>query len=79
MGWTSLKNIPEKYQKTFRKKGYTPKQKRAWLKTFNSAYKQYPGEEGKAFATAWSVANKIKESLGPDIWIPFKEWIKSHQ
>lgn len=32
----------------------------AWRKAFNSAYSQY-GSEDKAFATAWSTVNKMKE------------------
>lgn len=33
----------------------------AFLKAFNAAYKQYDGDEEKAFATAWSVVNKMKK------------------
>ncbi len=72
MPWASVSRVPKKYQKTFRKKGYTAKQKRAWLKIFNSAMDQYK-DEGKAFATAWSKADAIKESF--DSKETFKNWL----
>ena len=39
-------------------KKYSKKAQKAWVEAFNSAYKQYD-DEGKAFATAYSVANEI--------------------
>lgn len=42
--------------------GLTDKQKRQWCKVFNSAYKQYDGDEAKAHASAWSAVNKEKKS-----------------
>lgn len=44
----SVKELPDKLQEAF-------------LKAFNAAYKQYDGDEEKAFATAWSVVNKMKK------------------
>jgi cation transport regulator len=33
-----------------------------WMAAFNAAYKQYDGDEQKAFAVAWAAANKHKEA-----------------
>jgi len=37
----------------------------AWVKAFNAAFKQYDGDEGKAFAVAWAAVNRMRE-LHPD-------------
>lgn len=68
MPWLNVSQIPKKYKKTFRNKGYSEKQKRAWLKAFNSAIDSGKGE-GYAFATAWSVANDLDECYS------FREWL----
>lgn len=39
-------------------KKYSKKAQDAWVKAFNNAFKQYK-DEGKSYATAYSVANKI--------------------
>lgn len=44
---------------------YSKRAQEAWVKAFNSAYEQYK-DESRAFATAYSVANKIDS---------FKEWL----
>jgi len=32
-----------------------------WMSAFNAAFKQYDGDEQKAFAVAWAAANKHKK------------------
>ena len=48
---------------------YNPHQKEAFLKAFNSAYKQYGGDESRAFAVAHHAAKqtgkKEKNNPGP--------------
>ena len=36
-----------------------------WMSAFNAAFKQYDGDESKAFAVAWSAANKHKKINEP--------------
>ncbi len=44
---------------------YTPHQKEAFLKAFNSAYDEYSGDERRAFAVAHSAAKRAGEKPGP--------------
>jgi cation transport regulator len=44
---------------------YNPHQKEAFLKAFNNAYKEYGGDEHRAFAVAHSAAKKAGEHPGP--------------
>jgi cation transport regulator len=44
---------------------YNPHQKEAFLKAFNNAYKEYAGDEHRAFAVAHSAAKKAGERPGP--------------
>jgi cation transport regulator len=44
---------------------YNPHQKEAFLKAFNSAYKEYGGDEGRAFAVAHTAAKRAGEKSGP--------------
>jgi cation transport regulator len=44
---------------------YNPHQKEAFLKAFNSAYKEYGGDEGRAFAVAHTAAKRAGEKPGP--------------
>ena len=90
MPWKTVNQIPNKYQKTFRKKKYSAKQKRAWLSVLNSALERGK-DESYAFASAWSVANELKPKKKPkkpkkkpkkkakkrlrECW-SFKEWVK---
>ena len=37
--------------------------KLVWRKAFNSAFKQYKGDEQKAFAVAWAAANKVSDAI----------------
>lgn len=38
---------------------YSDKAQRGWLSAINSCFEAHPGDEGRCFATAWSVANKV--------------------
>jgi cation transport regulator len=44
---------------------YNAHQKEAFLKAFNNAYKEYGGDEGRAFAVAHSAAKRAGEKPGP--------------
>ncbi|HEX3136022.1 MAG TPA: cation transport regulator [Casimicrobiaceae bacterium] len=44
---------------------YNPHQKEAFLKAFNSAYREYGGDEGRAFAVAHTAAKRAGEKPGP--------------
>jgi cation transport regulator len=44
---------------------YNPHQKKAFLEAFNNAYKEYGGDESRAFAVAHSAAKKAGEKPGP--------------
>jgi len=44
---------------------YNPHQKEAFLKAFNNAYKEYGGDEGRAFAVAHTAAKRAGEKPGP--------------
>ena len=36
-----------------------------WMSAFNAAFRQYKGDEQKAFAVAWAAANKYKKTNEP--------------
>jgi cation transport regulator ChaB len=36
-----------------------------WMSAFNAAFRQYDGDEQKAFAVAWAAANKHKKANAP--------------
>ena len=44
---------------------YNEHQKEAFLKAFNNAYKQYRGDEARAFAVAHTAAKRAGERPGP--------------
>ena len=44
---------------------YNEHQKRAFLEAFNSAYKDYGGDEHRAFAVAHAAAKRAGEPPGP--------------
>jgi cation transport regulator len=44
---------------------YNGHQKEAFLKAFNSAYKEYAGDEHRAFAVAHAAAKRAGERAGP--------------
>ena len=44
---------------------YNAHQKEAFLKAFNAAYKEYGGDESRAFAVAHSAAKRAGEKPGP--------------
>ena len=44
---------------------YNSHQRKAFLEAFNNAYKQYGGDEHRAFAVAHSAAKKAGDHPGP--------------
>ena len=44
---------------------YNPHQKKAFLEAFNNAFKEYKGDESRAFAVAHSAAKKAGQKPGP--------------
>jgi cation transport regulator len=44
---------------------YNPHQKKAFLEAFNNAYKEYGGDESRAFAVAHAAAKRAGERPGP--------------
>ena len=44
---------------------YNAHQKKAFLEAFNNAYKEYQGDESRAFAVAHSAAKKAGQKPGP--------------
>ena len=44
---------------------YNNHQRKAFLEAFNNAYKEYGGDERRAFAVAHSAAKHAGEKLGP--------------
>jgi cation transport regulator len=59
MPYTSVSELPKAQTDQ-----YTPHQKEAFLKAFNSAFKEYGGDESRAFAVAHSAAKRASESGG---------------
>ena len=60
MPYKSVNDLPEAQTDQ-----YNAHQKKAFLEAFNSAYEQYDGDEGRAFAVAHSAAKKAGEKPGP--------------
>ena len=60
MPYKSVKDLPEAQTDQ-----YNAHQKKAFLEAFNSAYKQYGGDEGRAFAVAHAAAKKAGDKPGP--------------
>src|SRR6516165_9332211 len=56
MPYASVKELPSTTKK-LSKHG-----KSVFRAAFNSAYKQYKGDESKAFAVAWAAANKVSDA-----------------
>ena len=44
---------------------YNEHQKEAFLKAFNTAFKEYGGDEGRAFAVAHAAAKRAGDRPGP--------------
>ena len=44
---------------------YNENQKEAFLKAFNNAFKEYGGDEGRAFAVAHAAAKRAGDRPGP--------------
>ena len=44
---------------------YNEHQKEAFLKAFNNAFKEYGGDEGRAFAVAHAAAKRAGDRPGP--------------
>ena len=44
---------------------YNPHQKKAFFEAFNNAYKEYGGDESRAFAVAHAAAKKAGDKPGP--------------
>jgi cation transport regulator len=51
--YNSVTDIPSRV-----KQALTEHQQKVWLAAFNNAYKEYDGDEKRAFATAWAAAKK---------------------
>lgn len=60
MPYQSVKDLPKAQTDQ-----YNAHQKKAFLEAFNSAFKQYDGDESRAFAVAHSAAKKAGERPGP--------------
>ena len=69
----SKENPPDKI------KGLPEHAQHIWMAAFNSAYKQYNGNEQKAFSIAWAAVNKYKsESMHSDFERIFLTFIKHY-
>ena len=60
MPYRTVKDLPEKQVDQ-----YNEHQKKAFLEAFNNAYKEYGGDEHRAFAVAHSAAKKAGDHPGP--------------
>ena len=60
MPYSSISDLPEAQTDQ-----YSAHQKKAFLEAFNNAYKQYGGDEGRAFAVAHTAAKRAGEKEGP--------------
>ncbi|WP_166267228.1 cation transport regulator [Marinobacter caseinilyticus] len=61
MPYTSIHDLPKaQVQK------YTTHQKKAFLEAFNNAYKEYGGDESKAFAVAHHAAQQSSRTASKD-------------
>ena len=61
MPYTSISDLPKAQTDQ-----YNAHQKKAFLEAFNNAYKQYGGDEGRAFAVAHTAAKRAGEKEGPE-------------
>jgi len=52
------KSVEEVVKRFPKLKKYPPEARAMFLKVVNAALKQYPDDEGKAIATAWSAINR---------------------
>jgi cation transport regulator len=59
MPYHTVKDLPEAQTDQ-----YNPHQKEAFLKAFNNAYKEYGGDESRAFAVAHTAAKRAAEGTG---------------
>lgn len=65
----TMENIPEQI------KGLPKHAQEIWIAVYNSAHKQYDGDEEKANATAWA-AVKTKYKKEGDKWVPKKNFME---
>jgi len=56
MPYKSVSDLPDSV-----KEKYNKREQKAFLETFNSAYDEYNGDEGRAFSTAYTSANNVKK------------------
>ena len=59
MPYKSVSDLPEAQTDQ-----YSAHQKEAFLKAFNNAYKEYGGDESRAFAVAHAAAKRTPQKLG---------------
>lgn len=59
MPYTRISELPEAQTDQ-----YSTHQKEVFLKAFNNAYKEYGGDESRAFAVAHAAAKKAPEKSG---------------
>ena len=59
MPYKSVSDLPEAQTDQ-----YSAHQKEAFLKAFNSAYKEYGGDESRAFAVAHAAAKRTPQKAG---------------
>ena len=60
MPYKSVKDLPEAQTDQ-----YNAHQKKAFLEAFNKAYKEYGGDESRAFAVAHAAAKRAGSKPGP--------------
>ena len=60
MPYRTVKDLPQAQTDQ-----YSAHQKEAFLKAFNNAYKEYGGDEGRAFAVAHAAAKRAGDRPGP--------------
>ena len=60
MPYDSIEDLPKSQTDQ-----YNHHQKEAFLKAFNSAYKEYDGDEHRAFAVAHAAAKRAGDHPGP--------------
>jgi cation transport regulator len=60
MPYNTIRDLPEAQTDQ-----YNEHQKRAFLQAFNNAYKDYGGDEHRAFAVAHAAAKRAGERPGP--------------
>ncbi len=60
MPYSRIEDLPDKQVDQ-----YSEHQKKAFLEAFNNAYREYGGDEHRAFAVAHSAAKKAGDHPGP--------------